>query len=87
MSSPIADWLFMLSLLGLGVALLFGIFTKVASYGGMVLVVLMWLALLPPEHNPVLDEHIIYALVLFGISKFGATGWWTVLVGKRTWMR
>ncbi len=25
---------------------------------------LMWLAVLPPENNPVVDEHIVYALVL-----------------------
>ncbi|OGY58551.1 MAG: hypothetical protein A3H06_01435 [Candidatus Colwellbacteria bacterium RIFCSPLOWO2_12_FULL_44_13] len=58
------DWLFMLGLLFLGVALILGIGTRVAGYAGALLVVLMWLAVLPPEHNPVIDEHIVYAFVL-----------------------
>jgi len=61
------DWLFMLGLLGIGVGLLFGIAVKIAATAGVVLVLMMWSAVLPPANNPVLDDHIIYALVLIGI--------------------
>jgi len=55
---------FMLALLLLGIALLLGICMRTAGYGGALLMILMWSARLPPEQNPVFDEHIVYALVL-----------------------
>lgn len=61
------DWLFMLGLLGIGVGLLFGIAVKIAATAGVVLLLMMWSAVLPPEHHPFLDEHIIYAIALVGI--------------------
>ena len=66
------DWIFMLGLLLIGLSLLFGIFTKLACYSGTIMFLLMWLALLPPENNPVFDEHIIYSLVLILLSSFKA---------------
>ena len=65
--SPFADWLFMIGLLGIGLALLLGCGVRIASVTGAVLLVLMWLAALWPEHNPFLDDHLIYALVLVGL--------------------
>ncbi len=84
------DWLFMLGLLFLGIALLFGIGVRFASYAGSLLLFLMWLSLLPPENNPFLDEHIIYIIILIGLGIvkaghwFGFGKWWskTKLVGK-----
>lgn len=58
------DWLFMVGLLCLGIALILGIGIKIAAYAGTLLVLLMFLSLLPPQNNPLIDEHIIYALVL-----------------------
>ena len=63
------DWLFMLGLLFIGASLIFGIFLKLASYMGALLMFLMWLALVPSEHNPILDEHIIYLLILLILPK------------------
>jgi|SRR3989344_1606933 len=63
------DWLFMLGLLFIGASLIFGIFLKLASYTGALLMFLMWLALVPTEHNPILDEHIIYLLILLILPK------------------
>ncbi len=87
--SVIIDFLFMLGLLFIGAALIFGIATKLAGYAGSLLLFLMWLALVPPEHNPILDEHIIYLLVLIGIAKGNGQAislrkWWnsTRLVRK-----
>lgn len=78
----VVDWLFMLGLLGIGTALILGITTRLAGYAGVLLMLLMWSAVLPPEHNPLLDDHIIYALVLIGLTMvksgqwFGLGNWW-----------
>ena len=64
----LVDWLFMIGLLLIGLALIFGILVSIAAYSGTLLFLLMWLAVLPPEHNPFLDEHIIYSLVLIALS-------------------
>ena len=64
----LVDWLFMIGLLLIGLALIFGILVRIAAYSGALLFLLMWLAVLPPEHNPFLDEHIIYSLVLIALA-------------------
>ena len=66
---PWVDWLFMLGLLALGISLILGLKVKLASYGGVALMILMYLALIPPANNPIIDEHIIYALVLLVLSR------------------
>lgn len=86
------DWLFMLGLLFLGIALILGIGLRIAALGGSILLFLMWLSLLPTESNPFLDEHIIYTLVLWILSFsnsgdfWGLGKWWgkTVLVKRYT---
>ena len=65
--STFADWLFMIGLLGIGLALLVGCGVRIASVTGAIMLVLMWLAALWPEHNPFLDDHLIYAFVLVGV--------------------
>ncbi len=60
----IVDWLFMLGLLGIGLALLINKKVRFAGYMGALLMLLMWLAVMPPEHNPFLDDHIVYGLLL-----------------------
>jgi|SRR3989344_2755645 len=62
------EWLFMLGLLGIGIGLLFGIVRKISCYSGTIMLVLMWLAALPPKNNPVLDDHIIYAITLIYLA-------------------
>jgi len=59
-----ADWLFMLGLGGIGIALVLGFAMRIAAVSGALLLVMMWSAVLPPENNPVIDDHIVYALVL-----------------------
>ena len=59
-----ADWLFMLGLLGIGTALILGVAVRIAAAAGALLLVLMWTAVLPPENNLFLDDHLIYAMVL-----------------------
>jgi len=93
--SPAIDWLFMLGLLLIGAALILGIGMRIASYSGVLLMILMWLATLPPEHNPFMDDHIIYALILIGLTMsnagdhYGLGKWWgdTKLVQKWKWLK
>ena len=60
----VVDWLFMLGLLFVGMTLIFNKYVKWGCMAGVVMLVLMWLATLFPENNPIVDEHIVYALVL-----------------------
>ncbi len=59
----LVDWLFMLGLLFVGVTLLINRYVVLGSIAGIAMMMLMWLAVLPPENNPLLDDHIVYALV------------------------
>ncbi len=59
-----ANWLFMLGLLGIGIALMLGITMRLAAAAGAVLLVMMWTVALAPENNPFMDDHLVYALVL-----------------------
>ena len=76
------DWLFMLGLLVVGLGLLLGTWVRFAALGGMVILLLMWSALLWPANTPGIDEHIIYALLLFGIAltadhqTWSLRSWW-----------
>lgn len=77
-----ADWLFMLGLLGIGLALLLGVGLRIAAVAGTILVALMWFAVFPPARhaadgsatgsvNPFVDEHVMDALALFAVAAFG----------------
>ncbi len=67
----IVDWLFMLGLLFIGLTFIFNKYLSWGAIAGVLMMILMWLALLLPENNPIIDEHIVYALVfaLFLIKK------------------
>jgi thiosulfate dehydrogenase (quinone) large subunit len=67
-----ADWLFMLGLAGIGVALVLGIAMRIAAASGALMLVLMWTVVLPPANNPFMDDHIVYALVLILLAAMGA---------------
>jgi len=70
-----ADWLFMIGLAGIGIALIAGIGIRIAAAAGTVLLVAMWTAVLPPENNPFMDDHLIYAgvLILLALTAAGNT--------------
>jgi thiosulfate dehydrogenase [quinone] large subunit len=67
-----ADWLFMAGLAGIGVALTLGVAMRLAAAAGATLLVLMWTAVLPPDNNLFMDDHIVYALVLVVLALAGA---------------
>lgn len=77
------DWAFILALLFLGTALLLGVAMRFTAYAGTLLLLAMWLSLFPPKNNPLIDDHIIYALVLWVLyfSKagevWGLSKWWS----------
>lgn len=67
--SVLVEWLFMLGLIFIGVTLTLGILVRLGSYVGVLMMALMYTAgFMPPEHHPFLDEHVIYALIMIGLS-------------------
>lgn len=65
----LVDWLFMLGILFVGLALVFRKYLNLGVSVGVVLMVLMYLSAFPPANNPAIDQHIIYALLLLLIAK------------------
>ena len=69
------NWLFMAGLLGIGLALTFGVGIRLAAISGAFLYLLMWAASLPLENNPVIDDHLLGAitLIVFALTLAGDT--------------
>ena len=74
--TPLADWGFMLGLLAIGVALTLGAGVRIAAAAGAVMYVLMWTVVLPPENNPVLDDHLLGAVTLVALALLNAGNTW-----------
>jgi thiosulfate dehydrogenase [quinone] large subunit len=81
------DWLFMLGLLGIGLALLLGIGMRLAAGAGVVMMGFMWFAEYPfAQHdrtgaltgstNPLTDYHFIYAVVFVVLALTYAGSTW-----------
>jgi thiosulfate dehydrogenase (quinone) large subunit len=66
------NWLFMLGLAGIGIALIAGVAMRITAGAGVLMLVMMWSVVLPPENNPFMDDHIVYALVLILLAAIGA---------------
>lgn len=90
-----ADWLFMLGMLGLGLALLTGVGLRIAALTGSAILFLMWFAEFPlAKHtsagapsgstNPITDYHFIYAAVLVVLALTYAGDTWGL---GRLWAR
>ncbi|MPZ81785.1 MAG: hypothetical protein GEV28_15825 [Actinophytocola sp.] len=101
-----ADWLFMLGLAGIGLALLFGVGLRIAAVSGTLMMLLMWAAEWPLARftdageptmstNPIIDDHIVYALVLIALAVVAAGNTWGFgrkwaeldFVRSNTWLR
>ena len=95
--TPVADWGFMIGLLGIGLALILGIGMRVAAVAGAAMMALMWLAEWPlakGSSNPIVDYHVIYGLgaIVLALTYAGYTWgfgriWARVpLVQKNRWL-
>lgn len=71
-----ADVLFMLGLLGIGLALTLGVGMRLAAGAGALLYVLMWSVALPPANHPILDEHLLGAVTLVLLALLNAGHTW-----------
>ena len=77
-----ANWLFMLGLAGIGTALILGIGMRIAAVAGTVMYLMMFAVVLPPDTNPIVDDHIIGALAIIALAltsagdTLGLGRWW-----------
>jgi thiosulfate dehydrogenase [quinone] large subunit len=78
------NWLFMLGLLGIGLALTFGVAMRFAAAAGAVMCLMMWTVALPPDTNPLIDDHILGALTVVALALLGAGNTWGL---GRWWSR
>ncbi|MFF1714677.1 hypothetical protein [Streptomyces sp. NPDC058268] len=81
------NWLFMLGLLAIGVAVMSGVALRFAAVAGTVMMALMWAAEWPPaQHlsngqpsmssNPLVDYHVLYAAILIALALGNAGRVW-----------
>lgn len=90
-----ANWLFMLGMLGVGVALIAGVALRASAAAGVLIMAMMWLGEYPlAQHtsagapsastNPLTDYHFIYAVVLVVLAAAYAGHRWGL---GRIWAR
>jgi thiosulfate dehydrogenase [quinone] large subunit len=96
--SAVVEWLFMLGLLLVGLALILGVGVRVAAVSGAAMMLLMYAAEVPFKRgaatNPFLDEHVVYALALLALAALhagralGLGLWWSrrPVVQKNRWL-
>lgn len=87
--NPLVDILFMLGLLGVGVAFILGIAMRLAALSGATMLILMYLSAFPPANNPIIDDHIIYAVLMLFLgngepSKNSISKWWNKTLFAQT---
>ena len=70
--NPVTDVLFMLGLLGVGVALMLGIGTRVAAVSAAAMYTLMYLAAFPIATNPLYDTHLLLAVAVIAMAGLAA---------------
>jgi thiosulfate dehydrogenase [quinone] large subunit len=89
---PAVDWLFMIGLLGIGLAMILGVAVRPAAVSGAVMLLLMWAAVWVPattaggqptgSTNPIIDEHIVNT---FGFIVVAALATWGTGYLGRKW--
>jgi thiosulfate dehydrogenase [quinone] large subunit len=90
-----ADWLFMLGMLGIGVALIAGVAIRASAVAGVLIMAMMWFAEFPLAQlasdgsasgstNPLTDYHFLYAIVLVVLAVTGSGNTWGL---GRMWAR
>lgn len=93
--NPFGDWLFMIGLLGIGLAMVLGIGLRLAAVTGTLLMVFMWMTQIPwvlGGTNPITTSHWVEAMLLviaaFTLAgdTFGLGKRWARVVGD-SWLR
>ncbi|GAB7303129.1 DoxX family membrane protein [Clavibacter michiganensis] len=77
LANPLVDALFMLAMLGIGLAVILGIGLRVSAVVGTGVMLMMYLAEWPftagtASTNPLVDYHIVYALALIVVAYLSA---------------
>jgi thiosulfate dehydrogenase [quinone] large subunit len=78
--SPLVDILVMWGLTLTGIGLIIGAFVRWNAFWGAVMMLMFWAAALegglfaglPLAHGWVVDDHVVYAMLLFGLGALGA---------------
>jgi thiosulfate dehydrogenase [quinone] large subunit len=77
------DFVFMGGLLFIGLSLFTGILFRLGTISGVLFYGILYLAgFIPPEHNPIVDDHIINLVLMVGlymampVGKYGLSKWW-----------
>src|SRR5699024_4972259 len=70
--NPLTDVLFMLGLLGVGVAFMLGIGTRLAAVSAAAMYTLMYLAAFPIASNPLYDTHLLMAVAVIAMAGLAA---------------
>lgn len=82
------DWAWLLTPLNslgltlVGLALILGAFVRFSAFWGSIMMLFYWAAALPLENAILIDDHIVYALLLFGLGAFGSGR----ILGLDTWI-
>ena len=101
-----ANWLFMLGLGAIGIAVIAGVGLRLSAIAGSLMMLMMWAAEWPfalststgeatHSTNPIIDYHIVYALVLIALAATASSAiwslarWWNGLpvVKANPWLR
>ncbi|GGA59886.1 membrane protein [Pseudoclavibacter endophyticus] len=89
----VVDVLFMAGLLGVGVGLMAGIAVRLASIGGALMMLMMWLASFPIAPNPFVDYHLVEGVLMavfaFGLpaQRLSFAGPWRRLTRGTPWLQ
>ena len=98
LSGPAVDWLFMLGMLGTGLALLLGIGLRVGAVAGGLLMLSLWLSTWPfaaGSQNPLVDQHLVFTALLAALALTRAGDTWGLgrawaaspVPGSASWLR
>jgi thiosulfate dehydrogenase [quinone] large subunit len=68
----IVDPLNMWGLTLVGLALMVGAFVRWSAFWGAVMMLFYYFSSYPLSHSLLIDDHIVYAVLLFGLGAFGA---------------
>jgi thiosulfate dehydrogenase [quinone] large subunit len=69
--------LYMASMLLIGLGLMTGVMTRIAAVSGIIWLTVFYTATaMWPEHNPFLDDHLVYIVILVGLILANAGRYW-----------